>query len=124
MHVGRAPLDAEVPLDMTAEIPMVDAPPIAPQNDVADVFAPSDEEPAQEDITSTLTMADLYARQGLTSDARQIYETILHRDPNNDVVRAKLAALDVPQASAGRDPKVMKLEAWLARVGRREVSGV
>jgi tetratricopeptide (TPR) repeat protein len=124
MHVGRGPLDAEVPLDMTAEIPMVEASPIAPQSDVADVFEPSDEEPAQEDITSTLTMADLYARQGLISDARQIYETILHRDPNNDVVRAKLAALDVPQAAAGRDPKVMKLEAWLARVGRREVSRV
>lgn len=124
MHVGRAPLDAEVPLDMTAEMPMVEASPIAPQNDVADVFEPSNEGPAGEDITSTLTMADLYARQGLISDARQIYETILLRDPNNDVVRAKLAALDVPQAAAGRDPKVMKLEAWLARVGRREVSRV
>ena len=124
MHIGRAPLDAEVPLDMTAEIPMVEASPIAPQSDVADVFEPSNEEPAHEDITSTLTMADLYARQGLISDARQIYETILHRDPNNDVVRAKLAALDVPQAAGGRDPKVVKLEAWLARVGRREVSRV
>jgi tetratricopeptide (TPR) repeat protein len=124
MHIGRAPFDAEVPLDMTAEIPMVEASPIAPQNDVADVFEPSNEEPAREDITSTLTMADLYARQGLISDARQIYETIIHRDPNNDVVRAKLAALDVPQGTAGRDPKVVKLEAWLARVGRREVSRV
>jgi len=124
MHVGRAPLDAEVPLDMTAELPMVEAAPAAPQNDVADVFEPSVEEPAQEDITSTLTMADLYARQGLINDARQIYETILHRDPNNDVVRAKLAALDAPQAATGRDLKVVKLEAWLARVGRREVSRV
>jgi hypothetical protein len=124
MHVGRAPLDAEVPLDMTAEMPMVEAAPVAPAGDVADVFAPAPEPEPQEDITSTLTMADLYARQGLIADARQIYETILHRDPNNDGVRAKLAALDTPQAAAGRDPKVIKLEAWLARIGRREVSGV
>lgn len=100
MHVDPAPLVAEVP--------------------VADVFEPAEEQP-REDITSTLTMADLYAGQGLTADARQIYETILLRDPNNETVRAKLAALDQP---AGRDPKVVKLEAWLAKVGRREVSHV
>jgi len=133
MHVGRAAMDAEgdaegdaeVPLDMTAELPMVDAPPIAPApaSDVADVFVPAEEQP-REDITSTLTMADLYAGQGLVADARQIYETILLRDPNNDTVRAKLAALDQPQAAGGRDPKVVKLEAWLAKVGRREVSRV
>jgi tetratricopeptide (TPR) repeat protein len=109
MHVGRAPLDAEVPLDMTAELPMIDSAPVAP---------------AAEDITSTLTMADLYAGQGLTADARQIYETILLRDPGNDTVRGKLAALDAPPTAAGRDPKVVKLEAWLAKVGRREVSRV
>ncbi|HEV8434337.1 MAG TPA: tetratricopeptide repeat protein [Thermoanaerobaculia bacterium] len=125
MHVGRAPMEAEVPLDMTAELPMVDVPPIAPApaSDVADVFAPAEEQP-REDITSTLTMADLYAGQGLVADARQIYETILLRDPNNDAVREKLAALDRPQAAVGRDPKVAKLEAWLAKIGRREVSRV
>lgn len=114
MHIGRAPMDAEVPLDWTAEIPMVDAAP----------FAPAPAEEPREDITSTLTMADLYAGQGLIADARQIYETILIRDPNNDAVREKLAALEKPQATAGRDPKVVKLEAWLAKVGRREVSRV
>jgi tetratricopeptide (TPR) repeat protein len=91
--------------------------------EVADVFAPAEEQP-QEDITSTLTMADLYAGQGLTADARQIYETILHRDPNNETVRAKLAALDAPQAASGRNPKAVKLEEWLAKIGRREVSRV
>ncbi|HEY2090309.1 MAG TPA: tetratricopeptide repeat protein [Thermoanaerobaculia bacterium] len=110
MHVGRAPMEAEVPLDMTAEIPMIDAPAMAPE--------PS---PPHEDITSTLTMADLYAKQGLVADARQIYETILLRDPDNETVRAKVAALE---AGSGSHPKVKKLEAWLAKVGRREVSHV
>ncbi|HEY2321623.1 MAG TPA: hypothetical protein VGJ82_02055, partial [Thermoanaerobaculia bacterium] len=104
MHVDPAPLEADVPLDMTA-----------------DVFAPAEEQP-HEDITSTLTMADLYAGQGLVADARQIYETILLRDPDNENVRAKLAALEEPKEQ--RHPKVVKLEAWLARVGRREVSHV
>ena len=105
MHVDPAPLVAEVP--------------------VADVFEPAEEPPPREDITSTLTMADLYAAQGLTDDARQIYETILLRDPNNETVRAKLAALDKKvDEPTGRDPKVAKLETWLAKVGRREVSRV
>jgi tetratricopeptide (TPR) repeat protein len=89
----------------------VDAPPVAPA----------------EDITATLTMADLYAKQGLVADARQIYETILLRDPDNETVRAKVAALDAPALqpqATGRDPKVIKLEAWLSKVGRREVSRV
>lgn len=115
-----AALEIEAPEGMHVE-------PIAPAaaNDVADVFAPAEEQPIEEqpreDITSTLTMADLYAAQGLTADARQIYETILLRDPNNEAVRAKLAALD---EAPGRHPKVVKLEAWLAKVGRREVSRV
>jgi hypothetical protein len=39
-------------------------------------------------------MADLYANQGLIDEARDIYEDVLARDPDNAVVRAKLEALD------------------------------
>jgi len=85
-------------------------------------------------------MADLYARQGLTDDARQIYETILARDPDNDDVRAKLDALSGGQAilpvpeedgQAGSpvlhessNAKVARLEGWLSKVSRKEVRGV
>jgi hypothetical protein len=61
-------------------------------------------------------MADLYAKQGLTDDARQIYEGILARDPENHAVSGKLAALD-------RARTVRKLENWLARVSRRGGDG-
>jgi len=44
-------------------------------------------------VTNTITMGDLYARQGLVDDARQIYETILEREPENEGVRAKLETL-------------------------------
>jgi hypothetical protein len=139
MHLARAPLAADLPMETAAaDLPFVDAPPVEPAAapaDVADVFEPAAEEPfaiaaepeagaPAEDFTNTITMADLYARQGLVADARMIYENILLRDPGNESVRAKLTALDAPAAAAGRDARVVKLEAWLAKLGRREVSRV
>ncbi|HYC89689.1 MAG TPA: tetratricopeptide repeat protein [Thermoanaerobaculia bacterium] len=106
MHIDVAPLAAEVP---------------APVVDEADVFEPAVVEPPPqvEDLTNTLTMADLYARQGLTNDARHIYENILARDPGNLDVRAKLDAL-TPRVN----PKIERLERWLSKVSRREVRDV
>ena len=83
---------------------------------VAETPSPWEEPP---EPTETVTMADLYARQGLTGDARRIYESILQRDPANDVVRAKLAELDPPVRKT-----ISRLEGWLSKVSRREVSGV
>ena len=106
MHIDVAPLVAEVP---------------APVVDEADVFEPAAPEPAPqaEDLTNTLTMADLYARQGLTNDARHIYENILARDPDNLDVRARLDAL-TPRVN----PKIERLERWLSKVSKREVGHV
>jgi len=75
-------------------------------------------------------MADLYARQGLTDDARHIYESILQRDPENGAVRDKLDALNppppvpAPAPASDKRAKVAALENWLQKVGRREVSSV
>jgi hypothetical protein len=107
VHVEPAPLGAETPTPWSDEEP-------------ADVFAPTEEEPPAPEPTDTVTMADLYAKQGLVAEARRIYETILQRDPDNDGVRAKLDALTPPE----RNAKVVRLEAWLSKVGRREVSRV
>jgi len=87
MHIEEAPLVAEVPTVWSEE----------PRESeiAADVFAPADAEPpADGDLTATTTMADLYVRQGLTDDARKIYEHLLERDPSNDELRQKLNALD------------------------------
>lgn len=123
-HLGAAPLAADVPAPVYEEepLPEIDAPVIAsePPAEEADVFAPSTPaEPvhAADDVASTITMADLYARQGLVDDARHIYETILARDPENAAVTAKLSALD-------RARTIRRLESWLAKVSRREVSSV
>ncbi|HEY0141547.1 MAG TPA: tetratricopeptide repeat protein [Thermoanaerobaculia bacterium] len=83
-------------------------------------------EPQQEDLTNTLTMADLYARQGAISEARQIYDNILARDPDNHDVRARLEALLAPPATTetGNRAKIARLENWLARVSRKEAGRV
>ncbi|HEV2718748.1 MAG TPA: tetratricopeptide repeat protein, partial [Thermoanaerobaculia bacterium] len=115
IHIEEAPLGAETPTPWDEE--------------PADVFAPAEEEvaaaapeppAAAAEPTDTVTMADLYARQGLVADARRIYESILQREPHNEAVRAKLAAL----SDDGKSKKVARLEEWLSKVGRREVSGV
>lgn len=121
-HLAAAPLVADVPSLLYEEepLPPLDAPPITPEPvDEADVFAPSEPITAHppDDLSSTLTMADLYARQGLTDDARQIYESILARDPDNAAVGAKLASLDKART-------VRKLEQWLSKVSRREAGHV
>lgn len=90
--------------------------------------------PATDDFAKTITMADLYASQGLVDEARDIYEDILARDPSNSAIRAKLNALSQGAPSAGaspaeagaplQNPKVDKLQKWLSKVKGREVGGV
>jgi hypothetical protein len=73
-------------------------------------------------------MADLYARQGLTDQARRIYENILQKDPGNDDVRQKfdrLSSPEVPAAQGGaREVKIARLQSWLSRIERGEVGRV
>jgi len=131
MHIARAPLEAEMPTTFEDEmtLPAPEASPIAAPADESDIFAPSEPSFAepQEDLSNTLTMADLYARQGLTDDARNIYEAILQRDPDNSAVREKLESLNppppvapVPAPAPKSNDKVARLENWLSKVARRE----
>jgi tetratricopeptide (TPR) repeat protein len=117
-HVEAARLAAEVPAVIEEESPFAEPEP--EPEPAADVFAPAEPVRAADDVTSTATMGDLYAQQGLTDDARQIYETILERDPGNADVRGKLAALAAPALSGAegspRNDKVAKLQNWLSKV--------
>ena len=70
--------------------------------------------------TETVTMADLYAKQGAPDKAREIYQSILQREPGNSEVRAKLDGLGAAGSAGARNPRVEKLEQWLARVKKRE----
>lgn len=106
IHVEAAPLSAELPMAVPEEKDAFAAPPMSEpvaEAEAGDVFAPSEEPsfpgfvppppPDADDFAKTITMADLYAQQGLVDEARDIYEDILMRDPSNHSVRAKLEAL-------------------------------
>ncbi len=175
MHVEPAPESAEVSSDVPEETEIVSA------YESQELFAPTpamsgsrDEEeervevgiasespfplttelqpPTADDFAKTITMADLYAKQGLVDEARDIYEDILARDPNNEAVRAKVDALSSASAvepppsedempfdererepepepvvaasasfgAAGGNPRIARLEHWLAKIARRE----
>jgi pentatricopeptide repeat protein len=173
MHIESMPLTAELPSEV-----MPEAFEPEPEAEPADFFAPAAEPepepepvmeiglasdmpfpitaefppPAADDFSKTITMADLYAKQGLVDEARDIYEDILARDPNNEGVRAKLDALhgDVAQTllsvpevepepesepepeyeaaqtgmSVPQTSKIARLEGWLAKMARRDIGGV
>jgi tetratricopeptide (TPR) repeat protein len=135
IHVEEAPLAAEVATPVIAE----------EDDTAADIFTPTIETPfaleeapvaaapPPDDLTDNVIMADLYERQGLTEKAREIYEHILQREPQNTLVRARrdsLAGVEPPPpepespAAPARNLKVAKLEEWLSRVARKEVSRV
>ena len=102
---------------VTIEKPMgvsIETPPLAAET-------PTAWSDIKTDVTSTVTMADLYAKQGAADKAREIYQSILHREPGNAQVQAKLDALN---GGGGRNPKVDKLEQWLAKVKKREQGSV
>ena len=107
IHIAPAPLVADLPAPV--EAPASDSPwsesddsagmhvgsgDVAPgfvtEPFAANVAPPP---PDPDDFARTITMADLYANQGLIDEARDIYEDVLMRDPSNESVRAKLEAL-------------------------------
>lgn len=153
IHIITAPPHANVAETVEAEIPVASsevfervAPELssleAPVTEEADVFGLDEETlvgepeaaeveepmpaPAPEDMTNTVTMAELYVRQGLLEDAKRVYANILVREPGNDDVRARLsilAAPSEPQRGVAADAdsparrKIIRLQRWLDRVG-------
>ena len=114
IHLTASPLEADLPSPLPPpRIPAESSAVVSPQSESeADVDEPAGlgvapgfiqgsfganvaPPPLDEDVFArTITMADLYASQGLYDEARDIYEDILARDPNNARVLAKLNDLD------------------------------
>lgn len=138
IHVEEAPIAAAVaaPLDLPFTSPAA-WPAVQDEEPADNLYTPTVETPfppdepegaaaPAEDLAENVVMAELYERQGLPEKAREIYEHILQREPQNTLVRARLDSI-APAAAPGaerRNPKVKKLEAWLSRVGRKEVDRV
>lgn len=164
MSVSSAPIseDLPAPFDDEAFGRHPESDPFSTRDDDSDAFeqgvapgfvnkhfagnvAPAPPDP--DDFARTITMADLYANQGLIDEARDIYEDLLLRDPSNASLRAKIDALDnapEPQSPFGDDepfseseparpelvpvaaladetpdPRVQRLETWLSRIGKK-----
>jgi tetratricopeptide (TPR) repeat protein len=117
VHIETAPPAAQVPAPWPEEEP------------ASEVFAPAEAPPlpaappssAIDEVVNTVTMAELYVQQGFIDKARDIYQNILQREPGNREVRGRLEALG---GSQERNPKVDKLERWLAKVTKREEGSV
>ena len=126
MHLATAPLDAEVPLEFRGDeaFPVEGENVLPPQEpaDEGDMFEPAGEvapgfiqgrfdanvpppPPSNDDFAKTIIMADLYANQGLVDEARDIYEDILARDPDNLAVQKKLEALSLASAPSQEWPE-------------------
>jgi hypothetical protein len=119
------PAAVEAPGEQPEPPPAVEQSEASPFGEEPMVLPAEEPEPpqAESDITATLTMADLYARQGYVTAAREIYERILATDPRNVSVKARLSALplgDAQSPEVKRRETVQRLEKWLTRVARHE----
>ena len=71
---------------------------------LADLFAtpsPSDSTEIESDSIATLTLAEIYARQGLMDKAAEVCEAILQKDPQDQDARSKLEEYRRRAASVG-----------------------
>jgi cytochrome c-type biogenesis protein CcmH/NrfG len=112
VRIENAPVTAEMPT------------PVSDEEAASEVFAPAEAPPSAAptgDLANTVTMAELYMRQGFPDKAREIYQNILQREPENREAREKL---DMLASTGARNPKVAKLEQWLAKVKKREEGSV
>ena len=72
---------------------------------------------------STETLADLYAQQGLTDKALEIYRQILQERPENEIIGLKIMALEGEMDQPGSQPSAEQPEVVPAPVDLVEPSG-
>lgn len=122
MHLAAPPMGAEMAEPFPPQELPPETSPVAPaENDEVEFNEPATEvapgfiqgrfdanvpppPAAADDFARTITMADLYASQGLIDEARDIYEDVLARDPDNAVVLAKLQALEEMGPAPQQEP--------------------
>jgi len=62
----------------------------------------TDDDPTTDELATT-TLADIYAEQGYTDKALRIYHEVLKRQPGNAGVRARIQAIEGPDAGAAEE---------------------
>lgn len=104
--VTAAPVDQP---EMAAA-PTAETPAAAPVHEPAAAAAPAAESPAPAAAAQTVTLAELYLRQGHTEEAERIFGEIVEREPGNTAAREGLARLAGRAATAGT-PRQGQLDA-------------
>lgn len=91
------------------------------QESAEDGFPPGGEvEEAPVELPSS-TLAYLYLRQGESKAAIRVYERLMEKEPDNEVIRSKLEALRAAANNAGPKKLLGVLEKWRAVARKRMV---
>ncbi|MBI4238235.1 MAG: tetratricopeptide repeat protein [Deltaproteobacteria bacterium] len=90
-YLGRAPLPVVVPLPATPAVAPAPRSAIQPERAAPAAAV----EQGFSNPWATLTMARLYAQQGLRAEALKTYEAIVQREPDNQMARQELQQLRV-----------------------------
>lgn len=88
-----APVPPEPDPAPTVPMPIVTAVPEPP-------MAPPEAEPGPVAPVKSVTLADVYLKQGLRAEAADMLRAVLAEDPGNATARERLAALEPPAAAA------------------------
>lgn len=85
--------------------------------DASEGFSATHAPVEDEQLTATTTMAELYAQQGHFDSAREIYERLLEKDPDNGSLKKRLKELPREGSSQPSPPvAVERLQGWLRKI--------
>ncbi len=105
-----APVTARVEAPASADDEVMDLPEVRDEFEGSPILL-GDESVTTEYI-ATVTLADIFASQGYSAKALKIYQDVMRRQPNNEVVRRKIADLEAgkPVTRAHEDLDVPESE--------------
>ena len=110
-----APEDVEG--DVVGERDVVPIPSLAPEGGAGEAIqAPHDEGLIDGEIY-TQTLAELYAVQGATNKAIEVYGKLIADDPDNEALRTRLNALESLDSGAEGSPPQLDIRAGLGALG-------
>jgi tetratricopeptide (TPR) repeat protein len=110
-----APEDVEG--DVVGERDVVPIPSLAPEGGAGEAIqAPHDEGLIDAEIY-TQTLAELYAVQGATNEAIEVYGKLIADDPDNEALRTRLNALESLDSGAEGSPAQLDIRAGLGALG-------
>lgn len=84
------------------------------------VISKADEDQPAEAPIATTTIAELFVKQGLLSQACQVYRDILQADPDNTQVRTKLIELEGRLSSGSQAESAIEQETFAATTAEAE----